>query len=178
LIERPSRIDYSLGSGEKSCRTGTRAFQYNYTYGSLEASPTDETIEKYAKMANIHDFIVGLPLGYATMVGEKGGQLSGGQKQRIAIARALAREPKVLLLDEATSALDSESEQIVQKALDAAAAGRTTICIAHRLSTVQNADIIYVMGYGGIVESGRHNDLLAKKGVYADLCAGQALGTN
>ncbi|KAG0304859.1 Multidrug resistance protein 1 [Dissophora globulifera] len=147
----------------------------NILYGLPDSIGTMEQVENAAKLANIHNFVMTLPNGYETSVGDKGSQLSGGQKQRIAIARALIRNPKILLLDEATSALDSESEKLVQEALDKARYGRTTIVIAHRLSTIQDADLILVVKNGQIVESGRHYELVALGGVYADLCKKQNL---
>lgn len=146
----------------------------NIAYGKSGASQAE--IEAAAKLANAHDFIMALPDGYRTAVGEKGAQLSGGQKQRVAIARALIRDPRLLILDEATSALDSESEKVVQDALDRAAKGRTTIVIAHRLSTIVNADKIAVIDHGRVVESGTHAELMAKQGVYHALVHAQVSG--
>nr|XP_032517288.1 ATP-dependent translocase ABCB1-like [Danaus plexippus plexippus] len=144
----------------------------NIRYGREDASDLD--IEEAAREANAHEFITKLPLGYDTLVGERGASLSGGQKQRIAIARALVRNPRILLLDEATSALDTSSEAKVQKALDKAQEGRTTIVVAHRLSTIRNVDKIYVFKEGNVVESGSHDELLAKKGHFYDMLMLQA----
>jgi ATP-binding cassette, subfamily B, bacterial len=132
---------------------------------------TDEQIEEAARAAQIHDLISGLPDGYDTMVGSRGYRFSGGEKQRLAIARTLLRDPRVLVLDEATSALDTETERAVQMAFDALAQGRTTITIAHRLSTVRNADQIVVLDHGRIAEAGTHGSLLADNGRYAALAA-------
>lgn len=139
----------------------------NIAYGKDGA--TQSEIEAAAKAAFAHDFIMALPDGYESDLGEQGATLSGGQKQRIAIARAILRDAPVLLLDEATSALDSESEQAVQKAFEGASDGRTTLVIAHRLSTVLKADRILVMDQGRIVETGTHDDLIKKGGLYARL---------
>ncbi|RMZ91703.1 hypothetical protein DV736_g1073, partial [Chaetothyriales sp. CBS 134916] len=139
---------------------------------------TDSLVEKAARIANAYDFISGLPQGYDTVVGESGNLLSSSLKQRMAIAKALLRAPWVLLLDEATSALDSESEWTVQLALDRVAASRTMIAICHRLSTIQNADLIYVLDRGRVAEKGRHGELIARKGKDWELVELQRLGSN
>ena len=139
----------------------------NIAYGRSGASEAEITAA--ARAAAAHDFITALPQGYDAMVGENGVRLSGGQRQRIAIARAMLKDAPILLLDEATSALDSEAEREVQTALDALKAGRTTLVIAHRLSTVMAADRIYVLDGGKVVESGDHGTLLAQGGTYARL---------
>ncbi|KAL5593006.1 hypothetical protein FOBRF1_012108 [Fusarium oxysporum] len=136
-----------------------------------------ERVQAAAKLAFAHDFITVLPNGYDTRIGERGGLLSGGQKQRIAIARSVISQPKILLLDEATSALDPQAEGIVQKALDQASKDRTTIVIAHKLKTIQNADNIVVMKKGQIIEQGRHDDLVSRNGAYAALVKAQDLST-
>ena len=143
----------------------------NIAYGLSSASSPQ--IEAAARAANAHDFIIQLPEGYATLIGENGTMLSGGQRQRIAIARALIKDAPLLFLDEATSALDSASEQVVQEALDRLMADRTTLVVAHRLSTVVNADCICVIAGGRVVESGNHATLLARGGTYADLFSTQ-----
>uniref|UniRef100_A0A673ARF2 ABC-type xenobiotic transporter n=1 Tax=Sphaeramia orbicularis TaxID=375764 RepID=A0A673ARF2_9TELE len=145
----------------------------NIAYGDNSRTVTMEEIQEAAKSANIHDFIQGLPKKYDTQAGDKGAQLSGGQKQRVAIARAILRNPKMLLLDEATSALDTESEKVVQEALDKASKGRTCIVVAHRLSTIQNADRIAVFDGGVVREQGTHQQLLARKGIYYKLVTKQ-----
>ncbi|XP_067417766.1 ATP-binding cassette sub-family B member 5 [Emydura macquarii macquarii] len=145
----------------------------NIAYGDNSRNVPLDDIQEVAKAANIHSFIEELPEKYNTRVGNKGTQLSGGQKQRIAIARALLRQPKLLLLDEATSALDNASEKVVQQALDQARKGRTCIVIAHRLSTVQNADVIVVINNGKIIEQGTHHQLMAKREAYFNLVNAQ-----
>ncbi len=140
----------------------------NITFGTKGA--TQEQIENAAKIANAHDFIVGTEDGYQTNIGDRGSRLSGGQRQRLSIARAILKNPPILILDEATSALDTESEKLVQSALEHLMKTRTTIVIAHRLSTIRNADEICVMNEGEIVERGRHEELMALNGIYKKLC--------
>jgi ATP-binding cassette subfamily B protein len=143
--------------------------RYNIHYGRTTAGEA-EVIEA-ARAAHIHDFIESLPLGYESMVGERGLKLSGGEKQRVAIARALLKDPRILIFDEATSALDSKSEKAIQAELERIAVGRTTLVIAHRLSTVMDADTILVLNHGRIVERGSHRELLAAEGEYARMWA-------
>lgn len=139
----------------------------NILYGRLDATPDE--VKAAAKAANADEFISQLPQSYATMLGDRGVNISGGQRQRISIARAILKNPRILILDEATSALDTESERVVQDALDRLMIGRTSFVIAHRLSTIKNADKILVLEHGALVEAGTHDELIAKNGLYAHL---------
>lgn len=139
----------------------------NILYGRFDATPDE--VKAAAKAANADEFISQLPQGYATMLGDRGVNISGGQRQRISIARAILKNPRILILDEATSALDTESERVVQDALDRLMIGRTSFVIAHRLSTIKNADKILVLEHGALVEAGTHDELIAKNGLYAHL---------
>ncbi|KAJ8117017.1 hypothetical protein OPT61_g1689 [Boeremia exigua] len=172
LCPRKYRRDIALVQQEPVLYQGS--IRDNIAMG-IETEVTDAQVQHAAQQSNIHDFVASLPEGFSTMCGNRGTQLSGGQRQRIAIARALIRQPRLLLLDEATSALDTESEKIVQAALEKAKSGRTTIAVAHRLSTIKDADCIIVFARGKIVESGTHKDLLAKRGVYYQMSLGQSL---
>ncbi|KAI3400964.1 hypothetical protein diail_1172 [Diaporthe ilicicola] len=164
----------ALVSQEPTLYAGT--IRENILLGATDADTiTDAQVEAVCREANIYEFVMSLPDGFNTLVGSKGTLLSGGQKQRLAIARALIRDPKILLLDEATSALDSESEHVVQAALDRAAKGRTTIAVAHRLSTISKADCIFVFEKGVVVEEGNHQDLMRANGRYAELVRLQSL---
>jgi len=149
---------------------------YNISLGAAPGQTvSEEDIQTICKRCGIHDFIMSLPEAYTTECGTNGSKLSGGQKQRVAVARALIRAPEVLLLDEYTSALDAHSEQHIKKAVDGAAEGRTTIVVAHRLSTVQNATRIYVFDEGKVQEMGTHEELVAAGGLYASLVKTQTL---
>ena len=139
----------------------------NILYGRLDA--TEEEVIEAAKRANIHDYIMTLDNGYDTVIGERGVRLSGGQKQRLSIARVFLKNPPILILDEATSALDNTTEILIQQALDELCKGRTTIVVAHRLSTIKNADEIAVIADGKFVEQGDHETLMANGGMYAEL---------
>ncbi len=142
----------------------------NIAYGAVDA--TREDVERAAKLANLHEFVMDLPDGYETLVGERGVKLSGGQKQRVSIARVFLKNPPILILDEATSALDNATELLIQQSLELLCAGRTTIVVAHRLTTIKNADEILVISDEGIAERGKHEELLDKGGIYADLWNG------
>ncbi|KAB8255465.1 P-loop containing nucleoside triphosphate hydrolase protein [Aspergillus pseudonomiae] len=168
------RSHLALVSQEPTLYQGT--IRENIMLGTDRDNVTEDEMVQCCKNANIYDFIISLSNGFDTLVGSKGSMLSGGQKQRLAIARALLRNPRILLLDEATSALDSESEKLVQAALDTAAKGHTTIAVAHRLSTVQKADMIYVFNQGRIIECGTHSELMQKRSAYFELVGLQNLG--
>ena len=157
----------SIGVVQQDVYLFSGTVKENIAYGMPGA--TNEAIEEAARLAGAHEFITELPNGYDTYVGERGVKLSGGQKQRISIARVFLKNPKILILDEATSALDNESEQIVKKSLDLLAEGRTTLIVAHRLTTIKNADNILVLTSNGIEESGSHEALIKKNGIYAGL---------
>ena len=146
----------------------------NIRYGRPDA--TDEEIVEAAKRAEIHEEIMAMPEGYDTYIGERGVMLSGGQKQRVSIARVFLKNPRVLILDEATSALDTVTEQSIQRSLDELSKGRTTLIIAHRLSTVRHADSIAVIEDEHVVEQGSHRELMAKNGIYAGLVRAQEIG--
>jgi len=146
----------------------------NILYGREDA--TDEEVIDAAKAANAHEFILALSDGYETKVGERGVKLSGGQKQRISIARSILKDAPILILDEATSSVDTQTERLIQEALEQLKKNKTTVVIAHRLSTIQDADRIIVLKQGEIIESGKHDELLEKRGLYSQLCKAQSTG--
>lgn len=163
LEQHRNRI--SLVAQESSLVSGT--IRENLLMGIPSSTEVPESsLDHVCKEAEMYDYIASFPITYDTLVGQKGVALSGGQRQRLSIARALIRNPKVLLLDEATSNLDSETERSIQKIFEQTGKGRTMIVVAHRLATVQNADVIFVMGEGKVVESGSHRELCRRKGVY------------
>jgi ATP-binding cassette subfamily B protein/subfamily B ATP-binding cassette protein MsbA len=165
---RPAELRALMGNVNQEAILFNDTFFNNIAFGVEHASP--EEVREAARIANAHDFIMATPDGYDTNIGDRGGKLSGGQRQRISIARAILKNPPILILDEATSALDTESERLVQEALERLMRNRTTLVIAHRLSTICNADEICVMHEGQIVERGRHDELLALDGYYKRLC--------
>ncbi|KAI1111343.1 P-loop containing nucleoside triphosphate hydrolase protein [Nemania sp. NC0429] len=167
------RRELSLVAQEATLFQGT--LRENILLGVDPDAVSEEQLHAVCRDASIHEFIASLPEGYDTEIGSRGVSLSGGQKQRVAIARALIRRPNILLLDEATSSLDSESEKLVQAAFERAATGRTMVVVAHRLATVQNADVIFVLGEGKVLEQGSHAELLRRRGVYWNMCQSQAL---
>lgn len=175
-IKRFTRLSLrrKIGIVQQDTFLFTGSIRDNIAYGDFDAS--DDEIIRAARLANIHEFIEGLPDKYDTFVGERGVMLSGGQKQRISIARVFLKNPPLLILDEATSALDNTTEAAIQQALDGLSEGRTTLVVAHRLSTVRNVDKIFVIAENGIVESGSHEELLGKNGVYAELWNAQRNG--
>lgn len=170
---RDYRNSISLVAQEASIFEGS--IRDNILLGVDEHTTPDEVLRQACRDADIHDFIASLPEGYDTEVGTKGVALSGGQKQRLAIARALIRNPRVLLLDEATSNLDSETEKSVQAVFEKTGRGRTMVVVAHRLATVQNADVIFVIGDGRVVEKGSHAALLRSKGLYYQMVSSPRL---
>jgi ATP-binding cassette subfamily B protein len=139
----------------------------NIMYGNFDA--TDEELYEAARKANIYDFIMSLPEGFDTLVGERGVKLSGGQKQRISVARVFLKNPPIFIFDEATSSLDSESEALIQRSLELLSTNRTTIIIAHRLTTIRKADHIYVLRKGKVIESGTHDELMKRQDYYHSL---------
>jgi ATP-binding cassette subfamily B protein len=162
-----SSIRRSIGIVQQDVFLFNASIKDNILYGRPDA--TDEEVIEAAKRANIHDYVLTLTDGYDTVIGERGVKLSGGQKQRLSIARVFLKNPPILVLDEATSALDNTTEILIQNALDELCKGRTTIVVAHRLSTVKNATEIAVVSGGEIIEQGSHNELIALNGVYAEL---------
>jgi subfamily B ATP-binding cassette protein MsbA len=164
---RISELRSLIGNVNQEAILFNDTFYNNITFG-VENATMEQVIEA-AKIANAHEFIMESEHGYDTMIGDRGGRLSGGQRQRVSIARAILKNPPILILDEATSALDTESERLVQEALERLMKSRTTIAIAHRLSTIKNADEIYVLYEGEIVERGQHEELIEKNGYYKRL---------